>query len=175
MQSNAQYIRRYTAALTLTNPLGVLNKYGGGIENRYGNIAYMFSYYKYIAAYPGTTMDLDIRVYLRKRWLYTRSNWSFQNFLYARGIFGDAGFDGPKLTILGYTNTTELLGQTYMGGAIGVGRRYSKSIFFATVRAGLRVVVLPDLLQEDKDTYRLFYVTGPGSILELNFQFGIQI
>lgn len=171
-----QYIRRYTVALTATNPLSATFKYGGGIENRYGNVAYMVTYNKYYKAlYKGDEMDLDIRVYLRKRWLYSRSHWSYQNFLYGRGILGSAGFVGPNLTIFGYENSTILPEQAYLGGSAGIGRRYSKSIFFATVRAGLRVCVLPDLTPENKDFYRLFYVTGPGSVLELNFQCGIQI
>ena len=173
---SAQYIRRYTVALTVTNPLSATFKYGGGIENRFGNVAYMVTYNKYYKSlYQGEEMDLDVRVYLRKRWIYSRNNWSYQNFLYGRGIIGGAAFVGPNLTALGYENAAVLPEQAYLGGSMGIGRRYSKNIFFATVRAGLRVIVLPDLTSENKDFYRLFYVTGPGSVLELNFQFGIQI
>jgi hypothetical protein len=178
--SKAQYldpdIRKYTAALTFTNPLSATFKYGGGVEHRFHNFAYMFTYNRYYKSlYPGVEIDLDIRIYLRKRYLWRRSGWSYQNFLYGRGIIGSAGFKGPNLTILGYTNKAELDEQFYSGGSMGFGRRFSKKIFFVTVRAGLRGIVLPDLQKEDKDLYRLFYVTGPGSVLELNFQFGIQI
>jgi hypothetical protein len=175
-QGYGQYVRRYTVALTATNPLSATFKYGGGIENRYGNVAYMVTYNKYYKSlYPGDEMDLDIRVYLRKRWWYPRSNWIFQNFLYARGIIGSAGFEGPNLTVLGYNNKGELPATDYMGGSMGIGRRYSKGVLFATVRAGLRVCVLPDLTVDERDFYRIFYLTGPGSLLELNFQCGLQI
>ena len=174
-QASAQYMRPYRLALTLTNPLGVMNKYGGGLEYRFRNVSYMYTYYKYICAYSGTSMDLDIRVYLRKIRRVNYSKWTYQNFLYTRGILGDAAFEGPNLTVLGYSNPLSLPEHLYVGGAAGFGRRYSKGILFATVRAGLRGCVLPDISEEDKDYYRIFYATGPGSILELNFQFGIQI
>ena len=175
-QGYAQYIRKYSIALTATNPLSATFKYGGGLEYRFRNIAYMVTYNKYYKSlYQGVETDFDLRIYLRKRWMFSRSHWSYQNFLYLRGIAGSAGFVGPNLTILGYTNKTELPETGYLGGSMGIGRRYSKNIFFATVRAGIRGIALPDLPKEDKDLYRLFYVTGPGSVLELNFQFGIQI
>ena len=173
--AHAQKIKRYTIALTATNPLGAMNKYGGGIEFRFRNVAYMASYYKYISAYPGTTADLDMRIYLRKRWVYMPSNWSYQNYLYVRGIFGSAAFVGPNLKVLGYSNTDKCDDNAYVGGAAGIGRRFSKGAFFVTARAGLRYVALPELEAENKHLYRLFYVTGPGSVLECNFQFGIQI
>lgn len=174
--SYAQYVRRYVLALTVTNPLSATFKYGGGIENRWGNVAYVVSYNKYYKSlYQGDEMDFDLRIYLRKMWMYSRNHWVYQNFLYGRGILGGAAFVGPNLTLFGYNNSTVLPEQTYVGGSMGIGRRYSKNIFFATVRAGIRACVLPDLPKENKDFYRLFYVTGPGSALELNFQFGIQI
>jgi len=174
--SYGQYIRKYSIAVTVTNPLSATFKYGGGLEYRFRNFAYVMSYNKYYKSlYPGSEIDFDMRLYLRKRWMYSRSHWSFQNFLYLRGIAGSAGFDGPNLTVLGYTNPAIRDETDYLAGAMGIGRRYSKNIFFFTVRAGVRITALPDLPSEDKDLYRLFYVTGPGSVLELNFQFGIQI
>ena len=171
-----EYIRRYHLALTLTSPLSATFKYGGGIEDRWGNFAYMFSYNKYHAGlYPGTEEDLEIRVYLRKRWINSRFNVTFQNFLYARGIWGESAYDGPNVTIFGYHDNNVLPANPYYGGSAGIGRRYSKGVLFFTLRGGVRIMELPGLPTEYKNSYRIFYFTGPGSILEANLQLGVQI
>jgi hypothetical protein len=168
-------IRLYHVALNVSNPLSATFKYGGGFEHRYRNFAYMASYYKYIGAYPGAQMNLDMRVYLRPRWINTRSHFSHQNFIYWKGTFGTAGFDGPKLSALGYDSKVVLDENGYAGFGAGLGRRYQKGVFFVTATLGLKYCALGDLEQEDKNLYRLFYTTGPGSIFEVHFLFGLQL
>jgi len=171
-----EHIRRYHLALTATSPLSATFKYGGGLEDRWRNFAYMVSYNKYYhSLYPGTEMDLEFRVYLRKMWLNSRYGVIFQNFIYWRGIMGDAAYEGPNLTILGFNDKTELPDYLYYGGSAGIGRRYTKGVLFFTIRGGVRVIQLQDLPSEYKNYYRIFYFTGPGSILEANLQLGIQI
>ncbi|MES2704562.1 MAG: hypothetical protein V4649_18120 [Bacteroidota bacterium] len=168
-------IKPYHLALTLSNPLSASFKYGGGWEHRYRNFAYMLTYYKYTGAYPGTQMNMDMRIYLRKRWMNERTNVHYQHFIYTRGIFGTAGFDGPKLAIFGYDSKVELAQTLYYGVAAGVGRRYSKGHFFVTLKGGLKYCEVADVTTAEKKLYRLFYATGPGSILEFNIQFGLQL
>ena len=171
-----EYIRRYHLALTLTSPLSGTFKYGIGLEDRWRNFAYMYSYVNYYhGLYPGTEQDLEIRVYLRKMWRNGRYNVLFQNFIYARGMAGTAGYDGSNVTIFGYNDKGILPATDYVGGSAGVGRRYNKGVLFVTIRGGVRVIELPDLPPPYKNSYRIFYFTGPGSILEANLQFGIQI
>ena len=171
-----QHIRRYHLALTATSPLSGTFKYGGGLENRWRNFAYLFSYNRnYSGLYPGTDMDLEFRIYLRKRWINSRYGVTFQNFIFARGIFGDAAYEGPNVHFLGFNDNTELPDNIYYGGAAGIGRRYTKGVLFFTLRGGIRVVELPDLPADYKNSYRIFYFTGPGSYLEAHLQVGIQI
>ena len=153
-----EYVRRYHIALTATSPLSGTFKYGGGIEDRWRNFAYMFSYNKYYhGLYPGTESDLEIRIYLRKMWINSRFNVIFQNFIYARGIFGTAGYN---VTIFGFSDNAILPENAYYGGSAGVGRRYSKGVLFFTLRGGVRVIELPGLPTEYKNYYRIFYFTG---------------
>lgn len=168
-------VRKYHLAVTASNPLSLTFKYGGGFETRFRNFAFMPTYFKYTGAYPGYQMNLEFRQYLRKRWLLTRHHFIYQNFIWLKGTAGVAGYDGPKLSVLGYDSKVELPFTDYYGVGAGIGRRYSKSVFFVTAKAGLKFCALPELSQEDKNVYRLFYTTGPGSILEVQFQFGIQL
>jgi hypothetical protein len=170
-------IRPYTLAATVVNPLSATFKYGGGLEYRFRNVSYLVSYVKYKGgAYPGLQTGLDLRIYLRKVWLnYSTGNWR-QNFIYLRGVAGSAGFDGPKLKMFGYDANIVHDEVFYGGGGAGVGRRWTfKKFLFISASAGVKYVALTDLDKEDKNLYRLFYATGPGSILELKFQFGLQI
>ena len=167
------YIKPYRVALTLSNPLSGSFKYGGGWEHRYKNFSYFPSYYLYSGAYPGAQMDLDLRLYFRKFWRMS-TGWTYQHFMYVRGVYGACSFDGTKLSMLGFDPKVETDAYGYAGGAAGIGRRYVKGSFFITMKGGLKYVALQDMKKEDKNMFRLFYATGPGSILEFNIQLGIQ-
>lgn len=99
---------------------------------------------------------------------------------------GSAAFNGDKLAVYGYPKNVywpqdvevsrlHEFGEVYLGGAAGYGRRYNHGPLFFAVRTGLRGTAIMDLEKDIKSLYRLFYVTGPGSIVELNFQFGLQL
>ncbi len=166
--------RKYNIAWTFSNPLSASTKYGGGVEHRWGNFSYMASSYIYKGgAYPGAMLDLDMRVYMRKRWQVGRSKWTYQEFVYWREFAGLAGFDSDKLWMAGHPKGIYREGYFYYGGSAGWGRRYSRGPFFATMKVGLRGTKFEEMPQEDKFLYKLFYATGPGSILELNFQWGV--
>ncbi len=166
----------YSRAITISNPLSSASKSGGGVEYRMGNIAYMVSYYAYRGAYPGLMTDIDLRLYLRKVMKHVTRKWYYQNFLYTRSFVGIAGFDSDKLGFMGYREGVYWYEKLYTGQALGYGRRYTSSIFFITVKAGLRATTfsLDPIEPEARQYYRLFYATGPGSIIELNIQTGIQ-
>jgi len=166
----------YRTAFTFSNPLGAAAKVGGGVEHRLGNFSYMASYYIYNGAYPGAMTDLDLRKYVRKHYQHTEfRNWQYQDFVYMRGFYGLAAFDGDRMLLFDYPKNIYWDYLLYYGASAGYGRRYSNKAFFITVKAGLRGTAIYDLEEQAKHLYRLFYFTGPGSIFELNFQTGFQI
>lgn len=171
--------RHYRVALNATNPLSAFQKYGGQLEIRHGNVSDVFSYTKYIGAYPGTQYSFEIQKYLRT---HSRD----QYYIYFRGLFGDAGFDSRKLSIYG-DNSKILIGtfdeglnfksgNAYGGGAFGFGRRYNYNVLFIRWNFGFRACgLLPAPEDKEKHMYRLMYVTGPASIIEFNLHVGLQI
>ncbi len=167
----------YSTAITWSNPLSGSTKYGGGIEHRYGNFATMASYYRYKGgAYPGAMADFDMRLYMKNRWLVGRQKrWSYQSFIYLREFAGIAAFDGSKLEPFGYPKNVSWPEEVYYGAASGYGRRYNRGWFFVAFKAGIRYAKIVDLDEDAKHMYRVFFVTGPGSIFEFNIQYGIQL
>jgi hypothetical protein len=165
--------RYYNQALTLNSPLSSTFKLGGGVEKRFRSVSYMASYWKYKGGvYPGDQENLEIRYYL-PRWKSFQPN--FEWFLYARLVAGVAGYDGTKLKMFGYDHDIVLPPYLYGGGGMGFGRRYHFDYFFLGWKAGVKYVVIDGLEEENKNLFRLFYTTGPGSIVDVNFQFGLQL
>ncbi|MCF8449737.1 MAG: hypothetical protein K9G49_07695 [Taibaiella sp.] len=174
MFERAPYVKPYTIAITATNPLSAMIKYGGGIEFRRKRVAYLASYHKYVGAYYGTQYDFENRIYFRKQWMHIYNKWIYQDFFYFRTVVGDMAYDGEKFAVLGMKEKRYADPQFYAGFAPGYGRRHQKGAFFFTAKAGVRAMAIPALDKQIKSLYRLFYVTGPGSIIELNFQAGLQ-
>ncbi len=166
--------KEYTIAGYVTNPLSAVVKYGGGLEYRKRNLSYTFGYFKYTGAYFGAQYDAGMNFFLRNKWIHRNNDWIYQDFFYYRTIFGEAGYDGQKFAFLGQKEDRFAEKQAYGGLALGFGRRYHKGVFFVNIRGGVRAIYL-GIDREIKSLYRLFYVTGPGSIVEVNFQFGIQL
>lgn len=168
----------YRTAVTFSNPFS-LNKSGGGVEHRLGNVSYMGSSYLYRGAYPGLMLDLELKKYARRHYKHKTAKWTYQNFGYVRPIIiGIAAFDGDKLGIVGYPEGIYWYEKGYLGGSAGWGRRYSRGMFFCTMKAGVRFIsfaaAADPIEPEAAHLYKLFYATGPGSVFELNFHFGIQ-
>lgn len=168
------YVKPYKLALTITNPASAMLKYGGGVEYRRGNRSYMLSYLKYTGAYYGKEYDAEYRLYFRKYMMHVKNKWIYQDFVYFRNIVGDMGYDGEKFAVLGQKEKKYADLQFYAGFAPGYGRRYHKGPLFFLCRAGIRAIAIP-VDDKIKSLYRLFYFTGPGSIVEVNFQFGLQL
>jgi hypothetical protein len=147
----------------------------------------MAGYYTYRGAYPGFMTDLDLRFYSRKYYRHRINNWVYQNFFYYRSFIGLAGFDSDKLTFMGYEKGVTWYEKGYVGNSIGWGRRYSKVFaedrtkgrkigLFGAIKVGARYSTfsLDPIEPEARQYYRMFYTTGPGSILEVNMSVGIQ-
>lgn len=185
IQAQAQYFskweRAYTwpyfsTALVFSNPLSGSSKYGGGVERKIGNISYMAGYYIYNGAYPGAMADYDMKLYARRAYKHRNKDVWYRNFVYARPFVGIAGYNSDKLSFMGVREGVTWYEKGYYGGSAGWGRRYFNRYLFMTMRVGLRATSfsLDPIEPEARQFYRQFFVTGPGSVLEVNFQFGIQ-
>ncbi len=171
----AYAVKPYKIAVTFSNPASAMLKYGGGVEYRRYRTSHYFGYSKYSGAYFGKQYDWEFRFYFRKYWEHAINHWRYQDFYYFRSIMGDMGYDGQKFAVLGQKEDKFADLQFYAGSATGFGRRYHKGALFFSVKGGIRALALPGLDPEYKSLYRLFYFTGPGSIVEVNFQMGLQI
>ncbi|MBX2904770.1 MAG: hypothetical protein KF744_01945 [Taibaiella sp.] len=167
-------IRPYSAALTLTNPTSVNSKYGFGVEYRRGRWAYCVNRFWNVGVYKGKSSDFGFKLYMRNQWRHQKNLWAYENFVYMRVLSGESLYQPEKFESLGLPTSFETLVYDYLGLSSGYGRRYQKGIFFISVRAGLKGTYM-GLAEEDKIYHRLFYVSGPGSVLEVNGTFGIQL
>lgn len=168
------YVKPYTIALEITNPAGAASKYGAALEYRRGKWAYHIGRYWYNGVYTGKQCyDFGWKRYFRRQWRHEKNNWVYQDFLQWRVFFGDAEYHPEKFEALGLPTSYELLYNEYIGASMGYGRRYQKGPFFISVRGGLRGTYL-GLPEEQKIFHRLFYVSGPGSVVEVNGTFGVQ-
>ena len=160
----------YHIAVNGTNPFSAFCKYGGGLEQRFGNVAIIQSYTKYTGAYPGKRYGFEVDKYIKTKKRH-------EYFIYWKYVFGEASFESKKLSIYGEKTDINLGPELYVGGATGVGRRYNFDVLFVRWNLGLKYCPLVTKYdyQPYQDMYRLFYATGPGSIIELNFTFGIQL
>jgi len=167
-------IRPYSTALTLTNPAGVMSKYGFGLEYRRGRWAYCVNRFWNVGVYKGKSSDFGFKIYGRNQWRHQKNQWAYENFVYVRVLSGESLYQPEKFPSLGLPTSFETLLADYIGLSSGYGRRYQKGIFFVSVRGGLKATYM-GLEEEAKIYHRLFYVSGPGSILEVNGTFGIQL
>jgi hypothetical protein len=160
--------KHYHIALHVNTPTGLMTKYGGGLEYRYGGSSILYSYDKYMGAYPGFQTGMEWQIYLR-------THKKHQSYIYIKGVLGDAGYDGSKITLFGYGTDIKIADYAYVGGGVGYGRRWNFNIFFITFSTGLKYCALdPSMTPDERNMYTLFYYTGPGSYIDAHFQFGIQ-
>ena len=151
----------------ITNPLSAASKIGGLLEVR-GNLSEInAAVTNYMGVYQGMAYRLEYQKYIRT--IYRN-----EYFWYIRALGGRATYHAASVPF--GDNSKEVLGEyQYYGAGGGFGRRWNFNHFFITMNAGLKITLLPiDMTDEARDRFRLFYVTGPGSILDLNFRLGYQ-
>lgn len=159
--------KKYHFGVTVSNPLGLITKGGGGLEVRTGQVAYMFSYTKYWGAYAGRALTYETIRYIRTR---KRDEY----YLYAKIGMGIGTFDSKKLKVYGDVSDIVIPNVAYSGAGAGFGKRYNRGIFFIRWNFGFKYYPIDFLPDKEKKMFRLFYATGPGSILEYNVRMGIQ-
>ena len=167
--------RRYHIAAHVTNPLGAGSKGGGGLEFRNKDYSYYAQYTKFWGGYPGTQYMVEY-----DKFIPSRSNQEF--FIFLKGYSGDATFDNKKLSLFGQTDEIIVGPRTYGGGGFGFGRRTHKKVLYYDWRVGVKYTALTpidsgnDVLDKAMNAmFRLFYFTGPGSILDVHFTCGLQL
>lgn len=161
-------VSRYTIGLNITNPLGAYTKYGGGMELRVRQSAWMISGVKYAGIYEGKQFRFEYQKYIKTRYRH-------ENFFYVKMCGGDATYDGSKLSIIDDKTKTIIGPVNYVGGGAGIGRRLNYRHFFVMFNLGAKYVFLPpDFPDEYHERFRYFYSTGPGAIIDLNMRLGFQ-
>lgn len=162
--------RHYFIALRASNPLGMMSKVGGGLEFRMRSVSFMPTYYTYYGAYPSTLIGIEYNIFLRTR---TKHEYYF----YAKAEGGNTSYDRSKLTYFNYSgNDLSIKSNSCAGGGVGFGKRFNFNVFFLAVSGGFKYLAFnPPLNTNDQNLYRLFYLTGPGAIVDVHLQFGLQL
>jgi hypothetical protein len=147
-----------------------MSKIGGTLEFRKGQSSTLFGYTDYLGVYAGK--QASIQWY---RYLYSRSRREF--FIYFKGVAGVASFDSKKLAMapIGDVSKIFIPENGYAGAGAGFGKRYHYRVLYLAWNFGIKYCALNPMPVEEKNMYRLFYVTGPGSMIEFNIKGGIQL
>ena len=158
-------------AIYLSSPLSLLSK--GGVKAEYRldlQNSLSLGYTQYWGFFPGYQGALEYRMYFTQR----KSN--AENFIYAKAGLGFADYmakaDYKQVAIFGDGRNDDAAPGTYVLGGGGVGRHFNFDWFFIDVSAGLKFTeaVNPPTVYNE----HLFYLTGPGSYVDLNLHFGVQ-
>ncbi len=158
----------YHFSVQITNPLSAMSKAGGVLEYRQNLSSINIALTDYIGAYQG----LQYRAEYQK---YIKTMYRNEYFWYIRALGGSALYVSQQLQTFGDKSNVKVGPVDYYGAGFGVGRRWNFKHFMISLNAGLKFTMLPnDMSDENKDLFRVFYATGPGSVLDLNFRFGYQ-
>jgi len=153
-------------AIHVSNPLGFFNKAGIKLEyqrNRFGILIGAARYFdNFVPHYPGNQFLLESRWYQSQD--STRNG---RGFLYSKLLAGHLRY--RPFSGSGFTAIQEVPEADYWGFGFGVGKKFTFGIFFLELSTGAKIV-FPSAGQKNA-----FYVTGPGSVLDLKFNFGLQL
>lgn len=166
----------YHISLQITNPLSLMSKYGGLLETRVGQSSVGLGYTLYNGAYQGAQYKVE---YMRFKRIFGsmdyRKKYS-ENFWYVKALGGDAKYESKALETFGNKSDISLPSKTYIAAGAGVGKRFTMNHFCISINLGLKIAYFTDKIDDNvKEQYNLFYATGPGSIIDLNFRLGYQL
>lgn len=149
-------------AIHVFNPISLFQKAGVKLEYRTTKLGLLISgkqYYGNWPRYPGTQLALEAR-------LYKTPQGRKEDFVYGKIIGGHQ--QAVNASGDGFLRRQQVDAGDYYGAGIGVGRRINFNHFFFEMNGGLKYIY-SDVNQEN-----VFYITGPGSILDVHFCIGIQ-
>lgn len=151
-------------AIHISNPLGMYHKAGLKLEyrtNRIGVLIMGAKYYGYFPRYPGEQGGGEIRLYAKNE-----DQKRYENFLYTTVLVGHLDYFAGSGE--GFNYVRAVPESNYYALGAGWGRHYNYNRFFIDINAGLKFAV-PDVKQEIA-----FYMTGPGSYIDLHINLGFQ-
>ncbi|MBC7552603.1 MAG: hypothetical protein H7257_01355 [Taibaiella sp.] len=155
-------------SVQITNPLSAASKIGGVLEIRLIQSSFNFGFTNYSGVYQGKQYKFEYQKYIK-------TQYRNEYFWYLKAFGGDAMYVSSKLEMIGDKSDVKVGPLNYFGGGAGFGRRFNLNHFCILVNCGLKYAVLPEnLSDENREYFRLFYATGPGSILDLNLRLGYQ-
>ncbi len=168
--SRAQYLDPHYA-IYLTSPLGLLSKGGLKVEYRINmQNALLLGYTHYWGFFPGYQGNLEYRKYfparksLSENFIYAKAGVGFGDYQYLKDYYQPDLFGDEK-------NTFKAPGNYVLAGG-GIGRHINFDWFFIELNAGLKFAQVVGKTHVYNE--RLFYTTGPGSIVDFNLHFGVQ-
>jgi hypothetical protein len=158
MGRDGDTLSAYSAAIHFTSPIGLISKAGIKVEVRNGDASALLSATVYYGVFRGGQFSLEGRRYLNGD-KGTRG----QSYGYAKGIGGYQQHLGHG-SGFGYAPESP-----YFGGGIGLGRHIAFRHFFFDFNTGLKYVHFLEPGISD-----IFYVTGPGALLDIHVNWGFQ-
>jgi len=159
---NLSWAQKHSFSIHLSNPIALFQKAGIKLEYKTSKIGLLLAgtqYYGNLPRYPGTQLGVETRFYRnatekREDYIYGKILGGYQQAVAASG---DGFFRREKVDA-----------GNYYGAGIGLGRRYHFNHLFLDLQGGLKYT------QSDVPQADAFYITGPGSFLDLHLNFGFQ-
>lgn len=165
--SGTAAVAQYTAprlSIHLTNPLSLASKAGFKLQYRLNqDHSALVGYRNYYGYFPGYQVFGEYHHYYR-----TWNRW--ESFYYGKVGVGHATYD-PKHYLAGWDKPYNDPGGYFFVGA-GMGKRLNLDPFFMEFNFGLKYSHLLEVTDNINSNY--FYTTGPGSLIDCSFTFGIQ-
>jgi hypothetical protein len=160
---HAQNIDR-SLAFHFSNPLGIASKFRIKAEYRLDvQNAFLVSYTKYWGNFPGYGAGAEYRSY----WQTLTDH---ENYVYVKGGLGNVRY--RPFSVIKDESFYYPPGNYFYGGA-GIGRHWNFNHFFIDCNLGAKFTGVT--ASEGNYNEVLFYLTGPGSVLDLNFHLGYQL
>lgn len=151
-------------AIHISNPLGMFQKVGVKLEFRTGRVGFLLTGIKYFGTLPkysGEQGGGEFRLYNKDE-----EPKKHDKFLYVKLNAGHIdNFEGSGE---GFTSIKPIPESNYYAIATGIGKHFNFNHFFIDINVGLNYAV-PKVKQDIS-----FYITGPGSFLDLKLNWGFQ-
>lgn len=161
---NSTYSQKHKTAIHIYNPIGMFQKAGAKLEYRTNTIGFLImgiKYYGSLPKYPGTQAGLELRLYSKNE-----DTKKHENFFYSKFFGGHQDYSAGEGD--GFTRKQEVPESDYYGLGAGWGRHFNFNHFFIDFNTGLKYTI------SNPKQNTAFYLTGPGSYLDLHFNLGYQ-
>lgn len=156
--------QKSTFAVHVSNPISMFRKAGLKLEYRTSRVGVLLmgtKYYGSLPKYPGEQGGVELRLYSKNEEQKTANP-----FLYTKVYAGHQDYFAGSGS--GFTRVQDVPEGDYYGLGAGWGKHINFNPFFIDFNAGLKFThseVAQDIA---------FYITGPASYLDLQFNLGFQ-